>query len=148
MHDTGQAEVGLLAAGLAAGSPAGETGAGAALPCRQSQGLGLAGAPLVLHNPTANLLFTVLYCSLSLVPGLLLTAYLTLTTLSMFIPIMGRAGSAVNPDIIIGCQVQLLFPYLNLYISFTCLLVDRPNNIFDRFIMTSYLTTLVCRWVY
>ena len=110
VHDAGQAEVGLPAAGLAAGTPAGEAGAAATLPCRQSQGLGLAGASLVLQHPTANLLFTILYCSLSLVPGLLLTAYLTLTTLSMFIPIMGRAGSALNPDIIIGCQVQ--FPYV------------------------------------
>ena len=38
----------------------------------------------------------------SLVVPLILNMCLIYTTFTMFIPIMGRAGSAVNPDLLIG----------------------------------------------
>jgi hypothetical protein len=38
----------------------------------------------------------------SLVIPLILNMCLIYTTFTMFIPIMGRAGSAVNPDLLIG----------------------------------------------
>jgi len=39
---------------------------------------------------------------ISLVIPLILNMYLIYTTFTMFVPIMGRAGSAVNPDLLIG----------------------------------------------
>lgn len=39
---------------------------------------------------------------ISLTIPLILNMYLIYTTFTMFVPIMGRAGSAVNPDLLIG----------------------------------------------
>ena len=40
----------------------------------------------------------------SLFVPLVLSISMTYATFIMFIPIMGRAGSAVNPDLLIGCK--------------------------------------------
>ena len=45
----------------------------------------------------------------SLLIPLILNMYLILTTFAMFIPIMGRAGSALNPDIIVGYKVRKVY---------------------------------------
>ena len=41
---------------------------------------------------------------LSLFVPLVLSISMTYATFMMFIPIMGRAGSALNPDLLIGCK--------------------------------------------
>jgi hypothetical protein len=38
---------------------------------------------------------------------LILNMYLISTTFSMFIPIMSRSGSSINPDLIIGYKVGI-----------------------------------------
>jgi hypothetical protein len=44
----------------------------------------------------------------SLVVPLILNMYLIHTAFVMFVPIMGRAGSAVNPDLLIGYKAAFL----------------------------------------
>lgn len=76
---------------------------------------------------------------LSLLVPLILNMYLIFTTFTMFIPIMSRAGSALNPDLIIGYKAAGM---MLATISFICplaMVMNKPVNV----ITTLYMVTLV-----
>ena len=80
----------------------------------------------------------------SLLIPLILHMCLILTTFTMFIPIMSRAGSAVNPDLIIGYKAASMTLAL---ISFLCPLVmvtDKPMRIITSLYVVTMLTMGVC----
>jgi len=61
----------------------------------------------------------------------------------MFIPIMGRAGSALNPDIIVGYKAALLTLAT---ISFLCplaMVMRKPMNLITALYMTTLITVLL-----
>lgn len=75
----------------------------------------------------------------SLTVPLIMMMYLIYMTFAMFIPIMGRSGSFVNPDLIIGYKAASMTLAT---ISFLCPLVmvmNKPSNV----ITTLYMTTII-----
>jgi len=73
----------------------------------------------------------------SLLIPLILNMYLILTTFAMFIPIMARAGSGLNPDLIIGYKAAGMTLAT---ISFLCplaMVMKKPMNI----VMSLYVVT-------
>ena len=81
---------------------------------------------------------------LSLLVPLILHMCLVLTTFTMFIPIMSRAGSAVNPDLIIGYKAASMTLAM---ISFLCPLVmvtERPMRIITCLYVTTMVTMGLC----
>ena len=80
----------------------------------------------------------------SLLVPLILHMCLVLTTFTMFIPIMSRAGSAVNPDLIIGYKAASMTLAM---ISFLCPLVmvtERPMRIITCLYVTTMVTMGLC----
>ena len=81
---------------------------------------------------------------LPLLIPLILHMYLILTTFTMFIPIMGRSGSTVNPDLIIGYKAASMTLAM---ISFLCPLVmvmNKPMNVITSLYMITLATMGIC----
>lgn len=75
---------------------------------------------------------------LSLLVPLIFSMYLIFTTFTMFIPIMSRTGSALNPDLIISYKAAGM---MLATISFICplaMVMNKPTNV----IATLYMVTL------
>jgi len=75
----------------------------------------------------------------SLVVPLILNMYLIYTTFVMFIPIMGRAGSVMNPDLIIGYKAASMTLATISFICPLAMVMNKPMNV----IVTLYISTLV-----
>lgn len=74
-----------------------------------------------------------------LVP-LILNMYLILTTFAMFIPIMSRSGSGLNPDLIIGYKAAGMTLAT---ISFLCplaMVLRRPTNVINTLFIVTFVT--------
>jgi len=81
---------------------------------------------------------------ISLLVPLILNMYLISNTFSMFIPIMSRAGSALNPDVIIGYKAALMTLGT---ISFLCplaMVMNKPMNVLSTLYITTFLTMGIC----
>ena len=81
---------------------------------------------------------------LSLLLPLIMHMCLILTTFTMFIPIMSRAGSAVNPDLIIGFKATSMTLSM---ISFLCPLVmvlEKPMKVCTSLYIITMITMGVC----
>ena len=79
----------------------------------------------------------------SLFVPLALNMYLINLTFSMFVPIMGRAGSGLNPDLIIGFFAAAL---TLASMSFLCPLVmvmNKPNNVITTLYMSTAITAIL-----
>ena len=82
---------------------------------------------------------------LSLLVPLIINLYLIYTSFAMFIPIMGRSGSTMNPDLIIGYKAVSMTLGT---ISFLCPLVmvmNRPNNVITTLYMLTFGTMILGR---
>lgn len=76
----------------------------------------------------------------SLLVPLVLNMYLTLTTFAMFIPIMSRSGSWINPDLIIGYKAVGITLTT---ISFLCplaMVIKKPLNVIWSLYLISFFT--------
>eukprot|EP00092_Neocalanus_flemingeri_P002862 GFUD01003060.1.p1 GENE.GFUD01003060.1~~GFUD01003060.1.p1 ORF type:complete len:914 (+),score=90.26 GFUD01003060.1:82-2823(+) len=81
---------------------------------------------------------------ISLLVPLILNMYLIFTTFSMFIPIMSRAGYALNPDLIIGYKAASMTLAT---ISFLCplaMVMNKPMNVITTLYVTTFVTMGVC----
>ncbi|XP_046389078.1 endoplasmic reticulum metallopeptidase 1-like [Ischnura elegans] len=67
-----------------------------------------------------------LYLAL-LVPPFVITSYLVVGVLSLFIPIMGRIGSATNPDAIVAVLTVVPYSLILTYMTPLVVLVRRPG---------------------
>ncbi|XP_071454875.1 endoplasmic reticulum metallopeptidase 1-like [Hetaerina americana] len=67
----------------------------------------------------------VLYLAL-LVPPFVITSYLVVGVLSLFVPIMGRIGSATNPDAIVAILTVVPYSLILTYMTPLVVLVRRP----------------------
>ncbi|XP_023345863.1 endoplasmic reticulum metallopeptidase 1 isoform X2 [Eurytemora carolleeae] len=79
---------------------------------------------------------------LSLLIPLILNMYLILTTFSMFIPIMSRSGSALNPDLIIGYKAAGMTLAT---LSFLCplsMVMNKPTNVITTLYLTTFITVI------
>ena len=76
---------------------------------------------------------------LSLFVPLTLNMYLINMTFAMFVPIMGRAGSAINPDLLIGYKAAIMSLATMSFLCPLVMVMNKPNNV----ITTLYMTTLV-----
>ena len=79
----------------------------------------------------------------SLLVPLIINLYLIYTSFTMFIPIMGRSGSTMNPDLIIGYKAVSMTLGT---ISFLCPLVmvmNRPNNVITTLYMVTFTTMVL-----
>ena len=61
----------------------------------------------ILKYSTVDWLWLAIHL-LSLTVPMILSITITYATFMMFIPIMGRAGSVMNPDILIGCKAVFM----------------------------------------
>ncbi len=80
---------------------------------------------------------------LSLFVPLILSMSMIYATFVMFIPIMGRSGSAINPDLLIGCKAVSMTLAT---ISFLCPLVmvmSKPSRVLSTLYMTTLLTVIL-----
>ena len=75
---------------------------------------------------------------LSLLLPLILNMYLIFTTFTMFIPIMSRAGSSINPDLIIGYKAAGMTLATISFICPLAMVMNKPVNV----ITTLYVVTL------
>jgi len=81
---------------------------------------------------------------LSLLVPLILHMCLILTTFTMFIPIMSRSGSSVNPDLIIGYKSASMTLAM---ISFLCplvMVINKPMKVITSLYVTVMVTMFVC----
>ena len=79
----------------------------------------------------------------SLLVPLIINLYLIYTSFTMFIPIMGRSGSTMNPDLIIGYKAVSMTLGT---ISFLCPLVmvmNRPNNVITTLYLVTFTTMIL-----
>lgn len=79
-----------------------------------------------------------IHLSFLLVP-LILNMYLIYTTFAMFIPIMSRSGSSINPDLIIGYKAAGMTLATISYLCPLAMVTKKPMHV----ITTLYVTTLI-----
>ena len=79
----------------------------------------------------------------SLLVPLIINLYLIYASFTLFIPIMGRSGSTMNPDLIIGYKAVSMTLGT---ISFLCPLVmvmNRPNNVITTLYLVTFTTMIL-----
>ena len=80
----------------------------------------------------------------SLVLPLISHMYLLLITFVMFVPLMGRAGSAVNPDLIIGLKATAVTLAMISYLCPLVMVINKPMKMVTTLYVLTMLTMAAC----
>lgn len=80
---------------------------------------------------------------LSVVVPLTFNMYLIYTTFAMFVPIMGRAGSVLNPDLLIGYKAASMALATMSFLCPLVMVMRKPNNVISTLYMTTIITIIL-----
>jgi len=80
---------------------------------------------------------------LSILIPLTLNMYLIYTTFVMFVPIMGRSGSGINPDLVIGYKAASMTLATMSFLCPLVMVMNRPNNVITTLYMTTIITAIL-----
>ena len=79
----------------------------------------------------------------SLAVPLIMMMYLIYMTFLMFIPIMGRAGSSLNPDLIIGYKAASMTLATLSFICPLFMVLKKPPSVMTTLYMTTFLSVIL-----
>ncbi|XP_040581648.1 endoplasmic reticulum metallopeptidase 1 [Lepeophtheirus salmonis] len=80
---------------------------------------------------------------ISLVIPLIFNMYLINTTFSMFVPIMGRSGSTLNPDLLIGYKAASMTLITMSYICPLVMVMRKPIYVVSALYMSTIITVIL-----
>lgn len=83
----------------------------------------------------------------SLCVPLILNMYLIYTTFAMFIPIMGRAGSSINPDLLIGYKAASMALATMSFLCPLVMVMNKPNNVISTLYMSTIITVILVQYI-
>ena len=90
-----------------------------------------------------DLKWLIIHLSSLLLP-LIMHMYFILITFVMFVPLMGRSGSAVNPDLIIGLKAAVVTLAMISYLCPLAMVVQKPMKVVTTLYILTMLTMGVC----
>ena len=79
----------------------------------------------------------------SLAVPLIMMMYLIYMTFLMFIPIMGRSGSSLNPDLIIGYKAASMTLATLSFICPLFMVLKKPPQVMTTLYMTTFLSVIL-----
>eukprot|EP00096_Caligus_rogercresseyi_P010754 TRINITY_DN4013_c0_g1_i1.p1 TRINITY_DN4013_c0_g1~~TRINITY_DN4013_c0_g1_i1.p1 ORF type:complete len:900 (-),score=145.35 TRINITY_DN4013_c0_g1_i1:1936-4635(-) len=89
-----------------------------------------------------GLQWLLIYLSSLIIP-LIFNMYLIHTTFCMFVPIMGRAGSSINPDILIGYKAASMTLITMSYICPLVMVMRKPIYVVSTLYMSTIITVFL-----